>query len=125
MLADAPLVAFVPTVDLPRSQAFYVDMLGLPVVTTTPFATVLDANSCHLRLTPVQEVSPAASTLVGWVVPAIAATVTGLSARGVAFERFGGLDQDELGIWGSPGGDQVAWFRDPDGHLLSLTQPSA
>jgi hypothetical protein len=86
------------------------------------FACVLDANGIMLRVTAVPEVSPPGYTVLGWRITDIAATVRALTARGVAFLRYDAMDQDEQGIWTTPGGDQVAWFADPDGNTLSLTQ---
>jgi hypothetical protein len=64
-------------------------------------------------------------TVLGWHVADIDEAVKGLVARGVIFEIFVGMPQDELGIWASPSGEKVAWFKDPDGNNLSLTQFAA
>jgi catechol 2,3-dioxygenase-like lactoylglutathione lyase family enzyme len=96
--------------------------LGLPVVEQNDFACVFDANGTMLRVTAVAEVSHAGYTVLGWRVTDIAAAVRGLTAKGVVFNRFDGMDQDENGVWTTPGGEQVAWFADPDGNTLSLTQ---
>jgi len=122
MLGSSDLVAFAASADLPRARAFYEGVLGLPVVEQDDFACVFDANGTMLRVTAVREVSPAGYTVLGWRVADIEAATAGLSARGVAFSRFDGMDQDDNGIWTSPGGAKVAWFTDPDGNLLSLTQ---
>jgi catechol 2,3-dioxygenase-like lactoylglutathione lyase family enzyme len=122
MLGSSDLVAFAASADLPRARVFYEQVLGLPVVEQNDFACVFDANGTMLRVTPVREVSPAGYTVLGWRVADIEAVVRGLSARGVAFSRFDGMEQDDNHIWTSPGGDKVAWFTDPDGNILSLTQ---
>ena len=122
MLDDADLVAFVPSTDLERSRAFYVGVLGLELVGSNPFAAVLDAAGTMLRVTKVDDLTPHPFTVLGWEVRDLGAEVVDLVDRGVAFERFEGMDQDALGIWQTPGGDRVAWFRDPDGNVLSLTQ---
>jgi catechol 2,3-dioxygenase-like lactoylglutathione lyase family enzyme len=122
VLADANLVAFLSTTNLERARVFFTESIGLSLIEETPFACVLDANGTSLRVTPVDELHPAPYTVLGWVVTDAAASVLGLSSRGVHFERFPGMDQNELGIWTTPGGDQVAWFKDPDGNLLSVTQ---
>jgi catechol 2,3-dioxygenase-like lactoylglutathione lyase family enzyme len=122
MLGSSDLVAFAASADLSRARAFYEGVLGLPVLDQDDFACVFDANGTMLRVTAVREVSPAGYTVLGWRVADIEAAVRGLSARGVAFSRFDGMDQDDNGIWTSPGGAKVAWFTDPDGNLLSLTQ---
>jgi catechol 2,3-dioxygenase-like lactoylglutathione lyase family enzyme len=121
-LDDARLIAFVPTTDLPRARAFYVETLGLPVTDESPFACVVDANGTMLRLTPVRKLSRVRYTVVGWAVDDIASTVASLTAAGVRFLRHRGMEVDDAGIWTSPSGDRVAWFDDADGNLLSLTQ---
>ncbi len=123
MLGTKDLVAFVGTTDLPRARAFYGGALGLSVVEEGPFACVFDAHGTSLRVTPVDEVAPAPYTVLGWTVPDVASTVAALAAVGVAVERFDGVEQDGLGVWQAPGGARVAWFRDPDGNLLSVTEP--
>jgi catechol 2,3-dioxygenase-like lactoylglutathione lyase family enzyme len=122
MLENAKIVAFAATRDAARTRAFYRDTLGLTLVEENSFALVFDANGTMLRVTPVPELTPAKYTVLGWEVPGIAATVKKLAAAGVVFSRFDGMNQDEDGIWTSPGGARVAWFSDPDGNVLSLTQ---
>lgn len=119
------LIAFVPTTDLTRARAFYTETLGLPVSEESPFACVFDANGTMLRLTPVRKLSKVRYTVLGWGVDDIVATVGALTAAGVAFVRYRGMDLDDAGIWTSPSGDRVAWFEDPDGNLLSVTQFAA
>lgn len=122
MLRSSDLVAFAASTDLSRSRDFYEQRLGLPVLEHNDFACVFDANGTTLRVTAVQEISPASYTVLGWRVPDIDAVVRALSARGVAFRRYDGMEQDDNGIWTAPGGGKVAWFADPDGNVLSLTQ---
>ena len=122
MLESSDVVAFAAAEDLDRARAFYEGTLGLAVVEQNDFACVLDANGTMLRVTAVPKVSRAGYTVLGWRVADIAATVRGLAAKGVAFLRFDGMDQDDDGVWTTPGGDKVAWFADPDGNTLSLTQ---
>ena len=122
MLATAALVAFVPALDLERARSFYEHTLGLPLVEANPMACVFTCGGATLRVTAVSALTPAGFTIAGWVVPDIAAEVADMTARGVAFQRYDGLRQDALGVWTTPGGDQVAWFRDPDGNTLSLSQ---
>ena len=122
MLESSELVAFVAATDLSRARAFYERILGLPVLEQSDFAVVLDANGTMLRVTAVGQVAPAGYTVIGWRVSDIAASVRGLAARGVTFLRFEGMSQDANGIWTTPSGDKVAWFADPDGNTLSLTQ---
>jgi len=119
------LIAFVPTTDLVRARAFYAETIGLRVTEESPFACVFDANGTMLRLTPVRKLQRVRYTVLGWGVDDITATVAALAAAGVGFVLYRGMDVDESGIWTSPGGDRVAWFEDPDGNLLSLTQFAA
>ena len=122
MLESSEVVAFVGAADLARARAFYEGTLGLPVVECNDFACVFDANGTMLRVTAVPRVSPAGYTVLGWRVTDIGAAVRELTARGVVFSRYDGMDQDEHGVWTTPGGEKVAWFTDPDGNTLSLTQ---
>jgi catechol 2,3-dioxygenase-like lactoylglutathione lyase family enzyme len=122
MLESSDLVAFVATTDLDRARAFYGDVLGLSVVEESPFACVFDAHGTQIRVTPVGEIRIAPYTVLGWAVADIVAMVRALGSAGVSFERFPGMDHDDLGVWAAPGGARVAWFTDPDGNVLSLTQ---
>ncbi len=122
MLADADAIAFVATTDLERARAFYEGVLGLPVIEDDGFAIAFDAHGTMVRVTGVRELQPAPYTVIGWVVPDAAAAVRGLAARGVSALRFDDFEQDELGIWTAPTGARVAWFKDPDGNTLSVTQ---
>jgi catechol 2,3-dioxygenase-like lactoylglutathione lyase family enzyme len=122
-LASSSLVAFVGVCDPDRAKRFYRDTLGLRLVSEElPFALVFDVQGTMLRVTVVPEVKPAKFTVLGWKVPDIQAAVSSLDKEGVEFQRYAGLQQDGLGIWTSPSGARVAWFHDPDGNLLSVTQ---
>jgi len=122
MLESSDLVAFVAATDLRRARALYEQTLGLPVLEHNDFACVLDAHGTTLRVTAVPEVARGGYTVLGWRVTDIVAAVRDLGARGVTFLRHEGMSQDEHGIWTAPGGAKVAWFADPDGNTLSLTQ---
>jgi catechol 2,3-dioxygenase-like lactoylglutathione lyase family enzyme len=121
-LGSADVMAFVATSDMPAARAFYERALGLRVTGQSPIACVFDANGTTLRVVAVEEPTIAPYTVLGWIVSDIAATIRELTTRGVDFARFDGMQQDELGIWNAPGGTHVAWFKDPDGNVLSLTQ---
>lgn len=122
-LAQQSVVAFLSTSNPERARTFYRDTLGLPLVREElPFALVFDVNGIMLRVTVVEKLSPAPFTVLGWQVADIAAAAKSLQAAGVAFERFPGMQQDESGIWTSPSGARIAWFKDPDGNTLSLSQ---
>lgn len=122
MLDSANLIAFAPITDPQRARSFYEGVLGLRFVSQDPFALVMNANGTTLRLAIVQSFTPQPFTMLGWKVPNIAETVAALAKKGVAFERFSGMQQDALGIWSSPSGAKVAWFTDPDGNVLSLSE---
>jgi len=122
MLESSDVIAFVAAADLARARRFYEGRLGLTAIEQNDFACVFDANGTMLRVTAVDTVSPAGYTVLGWRVADIEGTVRGLTARGVEFRRYDGMDQDEHGIWTTPGGEKVAWFTDPDGNTLSVTQ---
>ena len=122
MLTDAAFIGFIPVRAPATARSFYEETLGLRVVDDTPFALVLDAGGTMLRVTPVPGLAARPFTVAGWRVPDIDATVRALAARGVEFTRYDGMVQDDLGIWTTPGGDRIAWFADPDGNTLSLTE---
>jgi catechol 2,3-dioxygenase-like lactoylglutathione lyase family enzyme len=125
VLGDADLVAFLATADAARARDFYENALGLRLVEDGPFALVLDTGGVTVRVQKVERVSPPSGTALGWSVPDVDAVVRGLGARGVEFLRYERLDQNELGIWESPSGARVAWFTDPDGNVLSVTEPAS
>jgi catechol 2,3-dioxygenase-like lactoylglutathione lyase family enzyme len=121
MLGTCSVVTFVPTKDAEKARAFYEGVLGLRFVKDDGFALVLDANGIMVRVARAQ-FTPAPFTILGWQVTEIEKVVAGLQEKGVHFERFGFFEQDELGIWTAPTGDKVAWFKDPDGNVLSVSQ---
>jgi catechol 2,3-dioxygenase-like lactoylglutathione lyase family enzyme len=122
MLGSAPVIAFVPAADLDASCDFYSGVLGLEVAEISPFACVLNGSGAMIRVTKVDQLRTQPFTVLGWTATDIAAEVTELTGRGVKFVRYQGMEQDDLGIWTTPGGDRIAWFTDPDGNVLSLTQ---
>jgi len=122
MLANSPIVAFVATTDPSRAKAFYRDVLGLLLISEDEYALVFDAHGTMLRIAIVSEIFLAPYTVLGWQVDGIDAAARGLAAKGVKFERYAWMEQDDLGIWSAPSGAKVAWFKDPDGNLLSVSQ---
>ncbi len=122
MLGSNNIVAFVPITDGEKARAFYEGVLGLRFVKDDGFATVFEANGIMVRAAKMKEVTPAQFTVLGWQVSGIEDVVRDLQAKGVKFEIFGFFKQDELGIWTAPTGDKVAWFKDPDGNILSVSQ---
>jgi len=115
-------MAFGATGDAAVARKFYEDVLGLRFIEEHQWAIVFDAHGTMLRIQKVRDHEPQPFTMLGWTVPDAGAAVTELAARGVRFESFGLPGQDERGIWAAPDGARVAWFKDPDGNVLSLTQ---
>jgi catechol 2,3-dioxygenase-like lactoylglutathione lyase family enzyme len=122
MLGPNNIIAFVPTRDALKARAFYEEVLGLRFIKDDGFAVVFDANGIMVRVAKAPEFKPLPFTLLGWQVSGIEEVVRGLQKKGVHFEIFGFFKQDELGIWTAPTGDKVAWFKDPDGNILSVSQ---
>lgn len=122
MLKNSRIVGFIATSMPEISKKFYSELLGLVLIEETPFAIVLESKNAIVRVQKTEQVCPPPYTSLGWQVEDITATVRSLSDTGLQFEQFEGLEQNELGVWDVPGGSRVAWFKDPDGNLLSLTQ---
>lgn len=116
------LIAFLASTDLDRSRSFYVDRLGLQAEELNPYALVLRAGEVMLRVTLVEALAAQPFTVLGWQVDGIDARMAELAGGGIEFVHYDGMGQDDAGVWTTPGGDRVAWFRDPDGNVLSLTQ---
>ena len=122
MMQSAKLMAFVSTRNPQKAKAFYSGILGLRFTSEHPFAVVFDSQGVMLRISIVKDLTPQPFTVLGWQVPDIRATIHELGRKGVSFERSDFIPQDADGIWITDDGTQVAWFKDPDGNLLSLTQ---
>jgi catechol 2,3-dioxygenase-like lactoylglutathione lyase family enzyme len=125
MLGSMDIVAFVPTRNRKKARPYYEETLGLSFVSDDQFALVFDANGVTVRVVDVSTVpgfAPAPFTILGWSVGDISKTVQGLAKKGVKFERYPGMQQDKIGVWTSPSGAKVAWFKDPDGNVLSVTE---
>jgi catechol 2,3-dioxygenase-like lactoylglutathione lyase family enzyme len=122
MLGNTTLTAFVATSNPDRCKRFYEELLGLRLVTDDQFALTFECNGAELRIQKVQKLQPQPFTALGWKVTGIRDLATALAAKGIEFERYSFLPQDDRGIWTAPGGTQVAWFKDPDGNLLSLSE---
>ena len=122
MLADETLVAFVATTDGARAAAFFNGVLGLPIRSDDSFAIVFEANGVELRVQKVERFTPQPFTVLGWQVADIQQVIARLAARAITPERYAWLKQDAAGIWLAPSGARVAWFKDPDGNLLSVAQ---
>ena len=124
MLTSNEIVAFLATADAEAATMFYRDRLGLRLAAETEFALEFEAGDLltPLRVQKVATVVAAPYTALGWKVANLAEEVEALEKRGIVFERYEGLEQDEAGVWLSPSGARIAWFKDPDGNVLSLTQ---
>jgi catechol 2,3-dioxygenase-like lactoylglutathione lyase family enzyme len=117
------IIGFATIVDVERAKRFYRDTLGLRLLAEEPpFALVFESNGIMIRLGMGKELTPAPGTVLGWQVTDIESVVKDLMAAGVEFEHYGFLKPDELGIWTAPTGARVAWFKDPDGNVLSLSE---
>ena len=125
MLREAAITSFLGSTDLPRARAFFEGLLGLDVVSLDGFALLLRSANGLIRVTQVAEAVNAPYTVLGWDVRDIRGAALALAARGVTFTRYPGMAQDELGIWTAPSGSRIAWFRDPDGNVLSIAQHPA
>ena len=122
MLSSGKLIGFVPTKDSKRAREFYEGKLGLQFVSDDQFALVIQAGENMIRIAKAKDFIPAQYTVMGWEVTDVEAIVRWLNGRGVAFEKYPFVEDRELGIWTTPNGDKVAWFKDPDGNVLSLSQ---
>ena len=125
MLGSAEAVSFLPSADLARSERFYADVLGLELVSRSPFADVFRCGTATLRLARVDDLRPQPFTVFGWLVPDLRSVAGELRARGIELLRYDGLGQDDDAVWRTPAGDLVAWFQDPDRNVLSVTEMAA
>ncbi len=121
MLGEATAITFLGVSDLDAARAFYEGVLGLTVVSQDGFSVVVQAGGVTIRITRPPQVTPASYTVLGFRVDDVSATTAGLGARGIVFERYGWFEQDADGVWIAPSGTSVAWFKDPDGNLLSIS----
>ena len=120
-MLDKPIL-LIACMEEDEALGFYRDVLGLTFVADTPFALVFDVGGTELRIQKTRDLEPARHTVLGWQVDNIEADVDRLSEAGVSFAIYEGMPQDERGIWTTPDGAKIAWFKDPDGNTLSLTQ---
>ena len=122
MLASGKIVGFVLTRDYDKARAFYEGKLGFEFVSMDQYALVMRVGGHKIRIAKTQNFTPAQGTILGWEVEDIKTVVTWLGERGVALEKYPFVQDRELGIWTTPTGDKVAWFKDPDGNILSVSQ---
>lgn len=122
ILGTALPAIIICTRDRARSTAFYRDILGLELASEDRFAAVFRTGGINLRVSTVNDFTPHGHTIVGFKVRDVGAAVKALREKGVAFDIHEGFAQDELGILSMLDGTlQVAWFKDPDGNVLSVT----
>lgn len=122
MLAQCDVIGFIPSKDAARARNFYETTLGLRFLSDDLFAVVMESNGTMIRIVQVKDFTPFPFTILGWKVENMEEEVTTLIERGVSFKRYPWLEQTESGVWNAPGGAKVAWFSDPDGNVLSLSQ---
>lgn len=122
MLDSGKMVGFVGTTDYERARGFYEGKLGFKIVDVGPFAMVATLGGHHIRIVKIPEFSAAKSTVLGWEVNEIEPVVAWLKSRGVELERYPWIQDQASAIWITPNGDKVAWFKDPDGNVLSVSQ---
>jgi catechol 2,3-dioxygenase-like lactoylglutathione lyase family enzyme len=125
MLAAGKIVGFVPTKDYDKARAFYEGKLGFEFVSLDQYALVVSVGGHKIRIAKIPNFTPLQGTLLGWEVQNIEAVVNWLKDRGVITEKYPFAQDRELGIWTTPNGDKVAWFKDPDGNILSVAQHPA
>jgi hypothetical protein len=121
MLSSQRLKAFVSTVQPSVAREFYQKKLGLKLLSQDKYGMEFEANEAHIRLSVVDKLTPQPFTVLGWETDDIVSTINNLTAKGIVFERYNFIEQDDNGIWTAPGGTRVAWFKDPDGNLLSVS----
>ena len=122
MLASGKMVGFIPTKDYDKARAFYEGKLGFEFVSLDQYALVMNAGGRMIRIAKVPNFTPLQGTILGWQVENIQSVAAWLRDRGVPLEKYPFVQDRELGIWTTPNGDRVAWFKDPDGNILSISQ---
>jgi catechol 2,3-dioxygenase-like lactoylglutathione lyase family enzyme len=122
MLGHSKLTAFLATTNPRRARTFYQKTLGLRLVSEDAFALEFHGAGAPLRIQKVERFTPHPFTAIGWRVANIRRAVRALTKRRVVFERYAFMPQDDDAIWTAPSGTRVAWFKDPDGQLLSISQ---
>ena len=122
MLEGKNIIGFIPSRNKAKARAFFEGVLGLTCKEEDAFAIVMDANGTDIRIVDVGDFTPFRFTILGWAVEDIAETVSTMRSKGVEFETYDGMEHDDLGIWTAPDGARVAWFKDVDGNVLSVSQ---
>jgi catechol 2,3-dioxygenase-like lactoylglutathione lyase family enzyme len=125
MLASGKLIGFIPTTDYDRSRAFYEGKLGCTFISLDQFAMVLDLGGSMIRVVKIPNSTPSHATILGWQVTDVRSVAQWLTSRGVELEKYPFVEDKELGVWVTPAGNSVAWFKDPDGNVLSISSHDA
>jgi catechol 2,3-dioxygenase-like lactoylglutathione lyase family enzyme len=120
MLASGKMVGFVPTKDYEKARAFYEGKLGFDFVSLDQYALGMSVGGHRIRITKMPNFTPFQGTILGWEVDDITSVANWLRDRGVSLGKYPFAQDRELGIWTTPSGDKVAWFKDPDGNILSI-----
>lgn len=122
MLLEPRIITFLPITDAANAKNFYENILGLNMISEDEYALEFERNGTCLRLTIVPQLTPQPFTVLGFQIDQIESQIKSLSSKGVVFEEYKNLNQNHLGIWTSPSKAKIAWFKDPDGNLISLTE---
>ena len=122
MLASGKMAGFIITTDYDQARAFYEGKLGFEFISLDQFALVVKAGGHHIRISKAPNFIPLQSTVLGWEVEDVEAAVAWLAERGVATEKYPFVQDKDRGIWTTPDGNKVAWFKDPDGNVLSVSR---
>jgi len=122
MLNNSRIIGFAPTKDAAKAKDFYVGRLGMEFVSEDGYALVLNANGNMLRVIKAGDFKPVHYTVLGWEVKNIESVVAGLKSAGVSFEQYPFIQNKESSVWNAPNGDKIAWFKDPDGNVLSISE---
>ena len=121
MLDSAKMVGFLFTTNYEKAKKFYHGKLGFRFIGQDEFALVVEVGGHMIRISRLPKFTPAQGTVLGWEVSDVEAAVAWLGERGVSVEKYPWVD-DPRGIWTAPGGSKVAWFKDPDGNVLSVSK---
>jgi len=124
MLTDKKVKSFVIASDPSAAKKFYGENLGFKLLSEDSYGLEFEMHNALLRISITQGeyAVPQRHTVLGWCVPEIYEAVKFLRTKGVVFERYDFLQQDENDVWQAPGGTKVAWFKDPNGNVLSIDQ---
>ena len=121
MLTTGKLLGILTTTDYAKARDFYENTLGFQFASLDQYALALRAGENMIRISKAETFKPAQGTVLGWEVDDVKATVLWLKNRNVNTEKYAFVADQESGIWCTPAGDQVAWFKDPDGNVLSVS----